>query len=78
MELQVKVIFTCATVAIAIGIIFINPTADNAGPVWFWRGGLRDPIRNAICRPDGSFRKYTKLGILAWFALFIVVIWLVA
>ena len=78
MPLQVKLIFTCATVTIAIAVLFIDPKGDNAGPAWLWRGGKGDPVRNTICRTDGSLRKYTRLGILTWFVVFLTALWLVA
>jgi hypothetical protein len=77
MPLQVKLIFTCATIVIGVAVLFIDVKADNAGPNWFWRGGKSDLMRNAICRPDGSFRKYTKGGILTCLALLVAALWLV-
>ena len=76
METGVKLIFTVCVVLIGTAICFIDPKANNAGPDWFWRLGKRDPVRNMICRPDGTLRKYTKLGILIWFAVFLIIIWM--
>ena len=76
METQVKLIFTVAVVVVSIAFCFVNPKANNAGPDWFWPFGKHNSIRNLICRPDGSFRRYTKLGTLLWFAVFLAIIWI--
>jgi hypothetical protein len=77
MEPHVKIIFTVFAIAIGVAICFIDPKGNNAGSDWFWKGGRHDPIRNLICRPDGTFRRFTKVGILMWFAAFLAILWLV-
>lgn len=72
---QVKLIFTCAVIGMAIAVLFINPRVDNAGPGWMWRGGRKDGLRNLLCREDGTLRKYTKPAILCWFALGLALLW---
>jgi hypothetical protein len=78
MPYQVKIIFTVAILAITIAVLFINPNLNNAGPDWFWRLGRSDPVRNLLCRQDGTLLRHAKMGILAWFVVFLTVIWLVA
>lgn len=78
MEFQAKIIFTCIIVLTGIGVSLIDPNANNAGPDSFWVGGRKDLFRNMLCRSDGSFRRYTKIGILIWFAVFLAGIWLIA
>jgi hypothetical protein len=75
MEPQFKIIFTVFAVAIAVAICFIDPKRNNAGPDWFWKGGRRDPIRNLICQRDGTFRRFTKVSILMWFAAWLAILW---
>ena len=70
MDPALKLLFTAAIVLAGIVVCFIDFQADNAGPDSFWRFGRRDPVRRLICRGDGSFRRYTKLGLLLWFAVF--------
>lgn len=72
---QVKLMFTIFAVVVGIVVYFIDPKANIAGPDWFWRLGKYDPFRNLLCRPNGTFRRYTKLGILLWFALCLSIIW---
>ncbi|MEX0774088.1 MAG: hypothetical protein WD042_00090 [Phycisphaeraceae bacterium] len=74
----IKLLFTAFAIVVGIAICLIDPKADNAGPGWIWRLGRYDPIRNIICRPDGALRRYTKVGILLWFAVFLAMIWLIA
>ena len=76
MPYQVKIIFTVATLLAAIAVLFINSAAVNAGPDWFWRLGRRDPFRNLFFRRDGTLRRHTKAGILAFFTIFLTAIWL--
>jgi hypothetical protein len=73
----IKIIFTIAVALVGMAILVIDTKANNAGADWIWKLGKRDPIRNAICRPDGTLKKYTKLVILIWCAIFLVIIWLV-
>jgi hypothetical protein len=75
MPIQVKLIFTIFTVIVGIAICFINPKANNAGPTWLWSLGKNDPIRFLLFKTDGSFRKYTKLGILIFAVIFLALIW---
>jgi hypothetical protein len=75
---QVKLIFTCETILIAIGVLCINPRANNAKPEGLWLGGRNGSLRNLLCRPDGTLRKYTKPAILLGFALFLALLWLFA
>lgn len=70
-----NLIITVFIVLLGIAICFIDPKANNAGPNWFWRGGKNDLFRNLLCRPDGSFRRYTKLGILIWWAVCLAIFW---
>ena len=43
-----------------------NPGVINkAGPDWLWVGGRDDVIRNLYFRPDGTFRRYGRLALLA-------------
>jgi hypothetical protein len=43
-----------------------NPQLVNkAGPDWLWMGGREDVIRNLYFRPNGSFRRYGRLALLA-------------
>lgn len=76
MDTQSKIIFTIALAAIAIGVLFVDARADNAGPDWLWRFGKNDPVRNLVCRSDGTLRPYTKAGLLVGFAVVVACLWL--
>jgi len=39
-----------------------------AGPDWMWAGGRADPIRSLYFRPDGSFRRFGRVALLATLA----------
>jgi len=48
----------------------IDPrVANKAGPDWLWMGGRDDVVRNLYFRPNGSYRRYGRIGLLATFAL---------
>jgi hypothetical protein len=48
----------------------IDPrVANKAGPDWLWMGGRDDLVRNLYFRPNGSYRRYGRIGLLATFAL---------
>ena len=76
MDPLLKLVFTIISVLAAVVICLIDPQGDNAGPDSLWRLGKRDPIRNLICKPDGTFRRFTKAGILLWFAACLAILWL--
>ena len=46
-----------------------NPYVVNkAGPDWLWSGGRDDVIRNIYFRPNGSFRRYGRVALVATLA----------
>jgi len=75
MPTSVKIIITFVAALFGIMVCLIDPKSNNAGADWFWRGGRRDPIRNLICRSDGTLRKYSKIGILFGIAWFLAIVW---
>jgi hypothetical protein len=43
-----------------------NPYVVNkAGPDWMWSGGRDDVIRNLYFRPNGTFRRYGRVALMA-------------
>jgi hypothetical protein len=43
-----------------------NPfIANKAGPDWLWTGGREDVIRNLYFRPNGTFRRFGRIGLIA-------------
>lgn len=51
-------------VAFVVGLF--NPYVINkAGPDWLWMGGRDDVLRNLYFRPNGSFRRYGRVALLA-------------
>lgn len=43
-----------------------NPSVLNkAGPDWLWMGGQDDVLRSLYFRPDGSFRRFGRIALLA-------------
>lgn len=48
-----------------IAAIFNPYVANKAGPDWMWGGGRDDLLRNLYFRPDGTFRRYGRLALLA-------------
>jgi hypothetical protein len=64
-------------VAFVIGLF--NPHVVNkAGPDWLWMGGRDDVVRNLYFRPNGSFRRYGRVALLATLSAgSAAVVWLV-
>lgn len=53
-------------VSFVVGLF--NPYVVNkAGPDWLWMGGRDDVIRNLYFRPNGTFRRYGRVALLATF-----------
>jgi hypothetical protein len=57
---------------VAVGTFFsfvlgiLNPYVVNkAGPDWMWTGGRNDVIRNLYFKPNGTFRRYGRVALLA-------------
>jgi hypothetical protein len=57
---------------VVVGTLFsfllgiFNPRVVNkAGPDWMWSGGRDDRIRNLYFRPNGSFRRYGRIALVA-------------
>ena len=52
--------------SVVVGLF--NPYVVNkAGPDWLWMGGRDDVIRNLYFLPNGRFRRYGRLALLATF-----------
>ena len=50
-------------------VALIDPRVTNkAGPDWLWMGGRDDVVRNLFFKPNGAFRRYGFIGLLATFA----------
>ncbi len=49
--------------------IFNPYVANKAGPDWMWTGGRDDLIRNLYFKPNGSFRRYGRIALLATLVL---------
>ena len=49
-------------------VALVDPRVTNkAGPDWLWMGGRDDVVRNLFFKPNGAFRRYGFLGLLATF-----------
>ncbi len=62
----------CSTVGALASFLMalIDPrVANKAGPDWLWMGGRDDVVRNLYFRPNGSYRRYGKVALVATFAL---------
>jgi hypothetical protein len=75
MPFGVKVIFSIGSALIVGLLMLVDQKKDNAGPLWMWRLGKRDPVRNLICRADGSLRKHVKLSLIVTWILWLLCIW---
>ena len=70
-----KVVVSLVIVAIATGVAFLDPMANNAGPDSMWRGGRNDSLRNLVMQKNGMLRRATKPIALAFFGFALILIW---
>ena len=48
--------------------LFDPRVVNKAGPDWLWMGGRDDAIRNLYFKPNGAFRRYGRVALVATFA----------
>jgi len=56
------------TLASLVAGLFDPRVVNKAGPDWLWFGGREDVIRNLYFKPNGAFRRYGRLALLATLA----------
>jgi hypothetical protein len=49
--------------------IFNPYVVNKAGPDWMWTGGREDLIRNLYFKPNGTFRRYGRIALVATVSL---------
>ena len=76
MPFNVKLFFSIVSVIIAVAICFSQPSSNKSVEDFFWRGGKKDPFRNMLYRVDGTFRSYSKAGILLFIGFLVLSLWL--
>ena len=62
----------CSTVGALASFLMalIDPrVANKAGPDWLWMGGRDDVVRSLYFKPNGSYRRYGKVALVATFVL---------
>jgi len=45
--------------------MFDSSVPNKAGPDWLWAGGRDDLVRNLYFRPNGAFRRFGRIALLA-------------
>ena len=66
-----------ATISMTLFItwtIFTDPTKNHVGKEWLWPCGKYN-LRHLLFKQDGSFKKYTKLALIAFFLYFLIMAW---
>jgi hypothetical protein len=62
----------CSTVGALASFLMalIDPrVANKAGADWLWMGGRDDLVRNLYFRPNGTYRRYGRVALVATLAL---------
>jgi len=73
----VKVIFTVASVAILPFVLWsLRPSQKRAVSSSWFRLGSKDPVFYGLFRSDGTPRKYSWVFTIAWFAIFLGIVWM--
>jgi len=73
-QIGTALFFLVVAAGVAMMVFFF---VKGAGPDWIWRGGRRDPVRNLLFRPDGTWRRYAKLGVLIFWLVCLLSAYLV-
>lgn len=77
MPYAVRLVFTIGAIGFLIAFLIGVDRGDRgADDSRFWRGGQGDVFRSLVMRPDGTLRRYTKLLVSVWLAIFVGVLWL--
>jgi hypothetical protein len=71
----VKIVFLAGCAALALMLLFATRMDRGSRDAWLWRGGESDSLRNAVVRPDGTFRKSSKAVWLASLLIFALIVW---
>jgi hypothetical protein len=61
----------CSSVGTLVSFLMglLDPrVANKAGPDWMWMGGRDDVIRNLYFKPNGGFRRYGRVALVATLA----------
>lgn len=74
LPVEVAGIFTIVGVPILIAVWFTSGKDSGKG----WSGGKNDPIRRMLYTQDGSHHPEMKPLITLWFAVWLLVIWILA
>jgi hypothetical protein len=69
MQIGTVLFFIVIGAGVAMAVFHL---VKGAGPDSMWSLGRNDPIRNAVFRQDGSWRKYGKIGILAVLVVMVI------
>ena len=70
-----KIVFLVGCAGFALMVLAVDRLDRGSRDAWLWRGGEHDSFRNAIVRPDGTFRKYAKRAWLAYILVFALIVW---
>lgn len=68
----VVMLITIAACVLVLYMLFTPKVANKSGPVWLWRWGQFDPVRNIFFRQDGSLRS-ASIYVLAPIAVLIAI-----
>jgi hypothetical protein len=53
------------TLASLLTGVFDPRVVNKAGPDWLWLGGRDDVIRGLYFKPNGAFRRYGRIALMA-------------
>jgi hypothetical protein len=73
--LVLKCFLTAFALVFAVGVLFLNLSANSAGPHKMWIGKRQDLTRNLLCHSDGSLRSKTKFSLCGAIACFVLGVW---
>ena len=74
-KLIFKLVISGLLSVIIVGLLFVNPKADNRGPSWSYIGGKNDPFYWGLFAGDGSLRSYVKPMLITCFSIGLLVLW---
>ncbi len=73
MPLEARIAFTVLFGVAALLALLVNPEVDNRRPGGFFLANW--VVRVALCRPDGTLRRFVKPGVVVMAAGTAVAVW---
>ena len=77
MPVSVKILLSSVALVMLPFVVYaLRPGQTRPAGAEWWRLGARDPLRRVLYRDNGLPRLHSWIIAVAWFALWIAILWL--